>query len=121
LTDMDQPAEYRIKDSPPSIALNSGRSGPSAPRPEHVERMLLHLRRKGEQRDIEIAAALGLPLELVRSEIEALAAAGEVTTCRVTRFEDSRKIECISCRLSGTVPITVPVARSPLDREAGAQ
>jgi len=125
---MDQYAEWRAGDNPGSPGFNSGSTGISArrhgreARAEHVERMLRHLRLHGEQRDIEIARALDLPLELVRSEIEALAANGDVTTCRVIRFEESRKTEGVSCRLAGTVPITKPVA-SPwsLDREAGVK
>jgi len=73
-----------------------------------VNEILLHLKLKGEQLDADIARALRLPLDLVRSHLDSLFTRGEVMMCHVTRFEGKRKTEGWSCRLAGTIPVAAP-------------
>ena len=73
-----------------------------------MEKILQHLKLKGQQLDADIALALRLPLELVRSHLDSLSMRGEVMVCHVTRFEGKRKTEGWSCRLAGTIPVAAP-------------
>lgn len=72
--------------------------------------ILQHLKAHGEQLDAEIAKALRMTMKQVHDEIVALAAAGEVICCQVTRFNGDKKIEGTSCRLAAYVP---PKATGP--------
>jgi hypothetical protein len=62
------------------------------------------LKAHGEGLDADIARALRLPVAQVKSRVSQLSAAGEVICCEVTRFVEGRKVEGISCRLSGRLP-----------------
>ena len=66
---------------------------------------ILHfLKTHGEGLDADIAKALHIPTALVKSHVSQLSAAGEVICCNVTRFDNGKKIEGVSCRLSHSVP-----------------
>ena len=73
-----------------------------------METILQHLKLHGEQLDADIARALRLPLERVRSELQELTAKGEVMTCFVTRFHGGTRIEGWSCRVAGFTPPVSP-------------
>jgi hypothetical protein len=62
------------------------------------------LKTNGEGLDADIAKALRLPMAMVKSHVSQLSAAGEVICCKVTRYVDGKKIEGVSCRLSGRLP-----------------
>jgi hypothetical protein len=66
--------------------------------------ILQHLRTSGEQMDVEIAKALHMTKAQVLTHISQLSAAGEVICCQVTRFNNGKPIEGVSCRLSAYVP-----------------
>jgi len=66
--------------------------------------ILQYLRTNGEQLDADIAKALHMPKAQVLSHISQLSSAGEVICCQVTRFNDGKKIEGVSCRLAAYVP-----------------
>ena len=66
------------------------------------------LKKYGQRLDVEIAKETGVPLERVRERLAALAAAGEVITCNLTRFEKGKRIEAWQCRVSGYVPPLAP-------------
>lgn len=68
-----------------------------------MKEILQHLKKHGEQLDAEIAAATGIPLADVHLHLSHLVAKGEVMACRSIKFENSEKIESISCRLVGWV------------------
>ena len=67
-----------------------------------------HIKKHGQIGDAEIAAALGLRLNKVRSSLSDLAARGEISCCSVTRFENGMSIEEVLCRVSGYVPPSAP-------------
>jgi len=73
-----------------------------------LEAIVQHLKDCGEQLDLEIAEALQLPLEDVRSAVQELSAKGAVMTCFVTRYRDGQKIEGWSCRPAGFIPSAAP-------------
>ena len=73
-----------------------------------METILQYLKVHGEQLDADIAAALRLPLERVRTELQDLSAKGDVMTCFVTRFRGGRKIEGWSSRAAGFIPPVSP-------------
>ncbi len=68
------------------------------------EAILKFLKTNGEGLDYEIAKALHLPIAVVSTCVSQLSTAGEVISCKVTRYIDGKTIEGISCRLSGNLP-----------------
>jgi predicted ArsR family transcriptional regulator len=66
------------------------------------------LKKYGQRLDLEIAKEMGLPLETVRTRLTALAAAGEIITCNLTRFDHGKRIHAWQCRVSGYVPPPAP-------------
>ncbi|MDD5250815.1 MAG: hypothetical protein PHY45_17695 [Rhodocyclaceae bacterium] len=62
----------------------------------------------GDQLDSEIAESLHLSRAQVASEISRLSASGDLICCKVTRYVDGKKIEGVSCRLSGSLPKAAP-------------
>jgi DNA-binding Lrp family transcriptional regulator len=66
------------------------------------------LRKHGERLDLDIAEEMGMPLATVRQRLARLAAAGEIITCNLTRFESGNPIEALLCRVSGYVPPRAP-------------
>jgi len=66
------------------------------------------LKKHGERLDSEIAEEMGVPLATVRERLVRLAAAGEIITCNLTRFEGGKRIEGLLCRAPGYVPPRAP-------------
>lgn len=66
------------------------------------------LKKHGQKLDSEIAKETGVPLATVRLRLAGLAAAGEIITCNLTRFEEGKRIEAWQCRVSGYVPPRAP-------------
>ena len=66
------------------------------------------LKKHGQRLDFEIAKETGVPLAIVRERLDALAAAGSVIRCTLTRFEKGKRIDAWQCRLSGYVPPRAP-------------
>ena len=73
-----------------------------------MKKILQYLKSQGEQLDTEIAAATGMSLAKVRLSLSELAAKGEVMVCHSTRFENGKKVEGMSCRISGYIPPAAP-------------
>lgn len=67
-------------------------------------KILDYLKANGEQLDMEISAALRIPMSQLKTLVEQLSASGDVICCHVTRFVDGKKIEGTSCRLSCDLP-----------------
>ena len=67
-------------------------------------KILDYLKTNGEQLDLDISAALRIPMAQLKSLVEQLSASGDVICCHVTRFVDGKKIEGTSCRLSCDLP-----------------
>jgi hypothetical protein len=66
------------------------------------------LKKYGERLDLEIAEEMGVPLATVRERLVRLAAAGEIITCNLTRFESGSPIQALQCRVTGYVPPKAP-------------
>lgn len=66
--------------------------------------ILQFLKTSGEGLDIDIAKALQMPVKEVKSHVSQLSSEGEVICCDVTRYVDGKKIQGVSCRLSGNLP-----------------
>ncbi len=69
---------------------------------------LQYLKKHGERLDSEIAEEMGVPLATVRERLARLAAAGEIITCELTRFESGNRVEALLCRVAGYVPPRAP-------------
>lgn len=66
------------------------------------------LKTHGDGLDIEIANSLQLPRSQVANQILQLSSSGDVICCKVIRYMDGKKIEGVSCRLSGSLPRAAP-------------
>ena len=73
-----------------------------------MQEILQYLKNHGERLDSEIAAATGLSLANVRRGMSDLSAKGDVMMCRSIRFKDGKRIEGMSCRVSGYIPPAAP-------------
>jgi hypothetical protein len=82
--------------------------------------ILNFLKTNGEGLDADIAKALHLPVAQVKNQVSQLSSAGEVICCKVTRYVDGKKIEGISCRLSGNLPTPARGPKPGMKREAAA-
>jgi hypothetical protein len=70
--------------------------------------ILQYLKKNGQQLDLEIAAATGIPLRKVRISLSDLSARGEISRCNVTKFNGGKAIEGMLCRIAGTIPPKTP-------------
>jgi len=77
-----------------------------------MHEILKFLKTHGERLDTEIAEAMGISLAKAHVKLSELAANGEVVTCHSIRFVKDKKIEGISCRLSGYTPKAAPGRKS---------
>lgn len=78
------------------------------------------LKTNGEGLDADIAKALHMPVATVKAQVSQLSSAGEVICCKVTRYIDGKKIEGVSCRLSGNLPTPARGPKPGAKREAGS-
>jgi hypothetical protein len=74
--------------------------------------IIQYLKAQGEKLDTEIAAATGLSVDAIRIQLIELAAKNEVMVCQSTRFVKGKKIESMSCRISGFIPKAAPGRKS---------
>ena len=74
----------------------------------HTTPILQYLKKHGQQLDLEIAAAMGIPLPKVRNSLSLLSAQGEISSCSVTRFNGGKAIEGMLCRVAGFIPPSAP-------------
>ena len=74
----------------------------------HVAPILQYLKKHGQQLDLEIAAAMGIPLPKVRNSLSILSARGEISSCSVTRFNDGKPVNGVLCRIAGFIPPSAP-------------
>ncbi len=76
---------------------------------EPKKRILQYLKKNsGERLDSAIAAGTGIPLGKLHPYLWELAANHEIVSCYLTRFENGKKVEGVSCRLAGYAPPTSP-------------
>ena len=77
-----------------------------------MNEILQYLKKHGEKLDIEIAVATGISLTNVRLQLSELAAKGKIMTCHLTRYDNEKTFENISCRISGYIPPAAPGRKS---------
>ncbi|OGT01233.1 MAG: transcriptional regulator [Gallionellales bacterium RIFCSPLOWO2_02_58_13] len=69
-----------------------------------MNEILQYLKTNGEQLDTDIAKATGIPLAKTHLYLAELATQRQIMVCHSIRFEGGKKIEGISCRLTGFIP-----------------
>jgi len=79
---------------------------------QSIKEILQYLSKHGERIDTEIAVATGMSRSNVRLYLSELASKGEIMTCLSIRYEKGKKIEGISCRLTGFIPPASPGRKS---------
>lgn len=62
--------------------------------------------------DSDIATAINLPMTKTRTLLAELIAKTDVIACETIKFEKGKKIEGLSCRVSGFTPKAKPGAKS---------
>lgn len=77
-----------------------------------TNQILQYLKTYGEKLDTEIADAVGISVLKTRGYLSELTEKGEVMTCHTIRFVKGKKIEGVSCRLSGFIPKAAPGRKS---------
>jgi len=80
----------------------------SASEIQPIKEILNYLSNHGERLDTEIAVATGISRTNVRLYLSELASKGEIMTCISIKYEKGKKIEGISCRLTGFIPPASP-------------
>jgi len=80
-----------------------------------MNEILQYLSKHGQKLDIEVAAATGISLTDVRFQLSELATKGKVMTCQLTRYENEKTFEGISCRIAGYIPHAAP-GRKPKEQ-----
>jgi len=85
-----------------------------------VQEILDYLRANGERLDSEIASGTGIPLAKVRTTVSDMSAKGALVTCRVTRFNDGKKIDGVLYRVAGYMPPAAPGRKSKAHTRAVA-
>lgn len=73
-----------------------------------MQKILKHVKERGEQLDAEIAAATRIPLVDVRLYLSELSKRGDVIVCHSTRFIKGQKSEGMLCRIAGFIPTASP-------------
>ncbi len=71
-----------------------------------------HLKKHGQVRDADIASALGLGINKVRTSLSTLSERGEIACCQVTRYHNGKPVDEILCRISGYIPPVSPGRRT---------
>ncbi len=74
--------------------------------------ILKYLNAQGERLDSEIAEAMGMTLAKIQVHLTALSNEGEIMTCYTMRMDKGKKIEGVSCRISGHIPKAAPGRKS---------
>jgi len=74
----------------------------------HADSIIAYLKKHGQRLDSEIAAGTGIPLTKVNAAISLLSERGEISHCRVTRFNGDQEFKGTLCRLRGYIPPKAP-------------
>ena len=77
-----------------------------------MDKILEYLKKNGQKLDIDVAEATGMSLTNVRSQLSELAIKGKIMTCHLTRYDNEKTFENISCRISGYIPSAAPGRKS---------
>jgi DeoR/GlpR family transcriptional regulator of sugar metabolism len=79
-----------------------------------MNKILQYLKKHGQKLDIEVAEATGISLANVRFQLSELATKGKIITCHLTRYDNKKTFENISCRITGYLPPVVPGRKSKI-------
>lgn len=74
-------------------------------------KIIQYLKTHGESLDTRIAEATGLPLATTHLHLAELTVQNQIMSCHTIKFEKGKKIEGISCRLTGFTPKAKPGAK----------
>jgi hypothetical protein len=85
-----------------------------------VDEIIKYLKGHGEKLDSEIAVGTGIPLAEARQSLSVLSMRGEVTTCRVIRYTDGKKIDGTLYRAAGYIPKPAPGRKSKAEMNRNA-
>lgn len=85
-----------------------------------MDEILKYLKGNGEKLDSEVAVGTGITLAEARMGLSALSQKGEVTTCRVIRYTEGKKIDGTLYRAAGYVPKPAPGRKSKAELRATA-
>jgi hypothetical protein len=87
-----------------------------------INSTILHfLKANGPRSEAEIAEALKMPITRLRTHVAQLSSSGDIICCSLTRFEDGKKIEGLSCRLSCYTPPAARGRKPGANRNAGSE
>lgn len=78
-------------------------------------KVLDHLKKHGQLLDLEIANAIKLSIDEVRTALSELSAQQEISMCSVTSFKNGKPVEAIQCRIFGYFPKPAP-GRKPASK-----
>lgn len=79
--------------------------------------ILQFLKTNGEGFDADIAKALRIPIGQVNKYVSELSNAGEVICCKVTKYQDGKMVQGVTCRLAGKLPTPAPGRKPGPKRE----
>lgn len=74
----------------------------------HSAPILQYLRKYGQQLDLELAAAMEIPIQKVRTSLADLSARGEISSCTSTRYNDGKPVHGMLVRIAGSTPMSAP-------------
>jgi len=86
-----------------------------------MNEILQYLKKNGQKLDIDVAEATGISLTDVRSQLTELATKGKVMTCHLTRYDNKKTLENMSCRISGYIPPAAPGRKSKAQLSVAAK
>lgn len=85
-----------------------------------MQKIHTYLKSRGEQLDTDIAVATRIPLADVRAYLSEMTKRGDIIACHTTRFIKGQKVEGMSCRIAGYIPVASP-GRKPKARAPQAE
>jgi len=83
--------------------------------------ILNFLKANGQRSETEIAEALKMPITRVRNHVAQLSSTGDIICCSLTRFQDGKRIDGVSCRLSCYTPPPARGRKPGAKRAAGTE
>lgn len=86
-----------------------------------MDEILKYLKNNGQKLDIDVAEATGISLIDVRSKLTELATKGKIMTCHLTRYDNKKTLENMSCRISGYIPPAAPGRKSKAQLSVAAK
>jgi predicted transcriptional regulator len=67
---------------------------------------------EGERLDVDISKATGIAIPTLHQYLAELTAKGQIMSCHTIKYVGKKKVEGISCRISGFIPKASPGRKS---------